>query len=117
MAVRPIAVGETLRRVVGKVAMTAPKTLEAISAMLPTQVGVGVEGACETTAMAVQSWVQAEKSRDDWAILQVDLSNAFNAIDRGAVLGQVAKRAPHLTKWAQFCYANPSTFSRVPATR
>ena len=46
MAVRPIAVGETLRRIVGKVAMAAPRTLEAMEALVSTQLGVGVDGAC-----------------------------------------------------------------------
>ena len=108
MAVRPIAVGETLRRIVGKVAMAAPRTLESMEALVPTQLGVGVDGACETTAMAVQSWVQSEKGRNDWGILQVDLTNAFNCIDRGEVLRQVAARAPHLSAWARLCYAQPS---------
>ena len=88
--------------------MASPSTLEAMSALVPMQLGVGVEGACETTAMAIQSWVNAEGGRSDWGILQVDLTNAFNCIDRGEVLRQVASRAPQLTQWAQFCYANPS---------
>ena len=52
--------------------------------------------------------MDAHKSEKDWAVLQVDLANAFNSIDRQAVLHQVGLRAPHLSHWAGFCYSRHS---------
>lgn len=108
MAVRPIAVGECLRRLVGKIAMRSTNVKEGIDAMVPRQLGVAVEGACETTAMALQHWVHAHKSETDWGVLQVDLANAFNSVDRAVLLEQVAARVPTLSSWAQYCYKGHS---------
>jgi hypothetical protein len=108
MAVRPIAVGEFLRRMVSKFAMRSQPVREAVDGLIPSQVGVQVEGACETTAMCLQNWVIAHAEEPWWAILQIDLANAFNSIDREALLAEVQKRAPKLLAWANFCYANHS---------
>ena len=107
MAVRPIAVGETLRRLVGKTVMASPKVQDAVTNMLPTQLGVAVEGACETTTMALQHWINEHSQEQDWTVLQVDLTNAFNSIDRKKMLEEVAARAPKFSAWAQYCYKDP----------
>ena len=55
--VRPIAVGETLRRLAAKCVHEA--TLNAVSAyLLPTQVGVKVPNAAELVARKVKTWRQ-----------------------------------------------------------
>ena len=59
MAIRPIAVGETLRRSVGKVAMASEVLQDAVKNLVPSQVGVTVEGACKTVPMALQRLVEA----------------------------------------------------------
>ena len=73
--------------------------------LVPTQIGVSVPGACETTAMALQNWVSAHVNDATWAILQVDVRNAFNNIDREAMLKAVAEEIPELVEWVKFCYA------------
>ena len=107
-AVRPIAVGETLRRLVGKTIMASPAVQDAVTNMLPLQLGVAVEGACETTTIALQHWINEHRQEPDWAVLQVDLTNAFNSIDRKCMLAEVANRAPKLSAWAQYCYRDHS---------
>ena len=82
LAVRPTPVGETLQRLVGKTIMASPAVQDAVTNMLPLQQGVAVEGACETTTIVMQHWVNEHSIDQDWAILQVDLTNAFNLIDR-----------------------------------
>ena len=109
MAVRPIAVGECLRRVVGKVAMGSSHVKDAIAQLVPLQVGVAVPGACETTAIALQNFVRENASDASWAILQVDVRNAFNSIDRKKVMEAVASVAPQLLEWVTFCYHSHST--------
>ena len=104
VAIRPVAVGETLRRIVSKVAMHSPHTTEEIQSFLPFQCGVGVEGACETVAQGLQQFV-CNANGSDWLLLQLDLSNAFNSIDRRAMLEEVRQRVPSLFGWVQTCYA------------
>ena len=88
--------------------MSCPQVQEAVSDLLPTQLGVAVEGACETKAMAIQQWVGEYGSLAEYSILQVDLANAFNSLDRHHMLHQVALRAPQLSAWASFCYRSHS---------
>ena len=108
MAVRPIAVGESLRRLVGKTVMASPAVQDAVTNMLPLQLGVAVEGACETTTIAMQHWVNEHRADRYWAVLQVDLTNAFNSIDRRSMLAEVATRAPKLSALEQYCYRSHS---------
>ena len=104
MDIRPVAVGETLRRIVAKFAMSSILVKRAIEELRPLQCGVAVEGACETVAMALQGWVDANRSSSDWAVLQVDLRNAFNSMDRGAMLRATLQHVPELLPWVTSCY-------------
>ena len=71
--VRPIAVGETLRRLAAKYVHEA--TLAAVSSyLLPTQVGVKVSNAAELVARKVKAWPQ--EAQQDNVIVQVDLRSA-----------------------------------------
>ena len=105
MAVRPIAVGETLRRVVGKFVMGSQQVTAALAYLHPQQLGVKVEGACETIPMAIQNWILAHAKDPSWAALQVDVENAFNSIDRAAISEEVGSTAPELQNWVNLCYA------------
>ena len=104
MALRPIAVGETLRRLVSKIAMRSPHVLEAINHLMPTQLGVGVPGAAETIPMALQNWVTSHAGDRGWLAMQVDLTNALNTIESLAILTEITARDPALCDWASFCY-------------
>ena len=88
--------------------MAAPAVQDAVTNMLPLQLGVAVEGACETTTIAMQHWVNEHRTESNWSVLQVDLTNAFNSIDRRSMLVEVAARAPKLSAWAQYCYRSHS---------
>ena len=57
--VRPVAVGETLRRLVGKVLLATGVSKAQVAALAPTQVGIGVKSAAESVAMGLQSIVEA----------------------------------------------------------
>ena len=43
-------------------------------------------------------------SNGPWAVLQVDLRNAFNSISREEVLVAVSEHAPQLLPWVISCY-------------
>ena len=105
--VLPIAVGVTLRRLAAKCVHEA--SLGAVSSyLLPTQVGVKVPNAAEIIARKVKAWRQ--EAPHDEVIVQVDLRNAFNSVDRGVLLRQVKERVPALYPHAHACYSTPASF-------
>ena len=52
---RPIAAGETLRRLVGKSLMRNPDVSRQLHVLSPSQCGVGVSGACGLLSMGLSS--------------------------------------------------------------
>ena len=106
--VRPVAVGETLRRTIEKVLSSHQCTRTASESLQPRQVGQGKPGACELLGRSLQQCLESESLPADWGSLQVDLSNAFNSVDRTAVLAGVKKWAPHLLPWAILSLQQPA---------
>ena len=58
-------------------------------------------------AMGVQQCVDVlhATTQSQWAVLQVDLRNAFNCLSRRRMLGAVAQRCPEAMPWMGFCYS------------
>ena len=108
--VRPIAVGETLRRIVGKCLLRLEAVKEEVACLQPRQCGVGVQNAAEMVGMGLQRLVQAKhvESDTEYVVLQVDVSNAFNSISRDAVLRGCLAKVPTAYNWMRFCYNGPS---------
>ena len=101
---RPIAIGNILRRLTSKlVARAVNGRMEQLLA--PHQMGVGVRGGCEAAVHAVRAAVS--QNPDKW-LLQLDLENAFNCVDRSHVLSEIAKLLPDCLAWAVTCYGTPS---------
>ena len=82
--VRPIGVGETLRRIAGKtVCLLTRYDLEDVCKISQLCGGVraGIEGAIHAI-----SDLFLEREEDGWGVLLIDASNAFNTINRQAAL-------------------------------
>ena len=88
--VRPIAIGEVFRRVVGKVIMAVIER-DVAAVTVPRQLCVGVPSACE---VAVQALTGLYERDEDTAILLVDASNALNALNRAAAINNIPKVCP-----------------------
>ena len=101
--VRPIAVGETIRRIVASVLLRrhAP---EIKSYLAPHQVGVMARNGAESVIHAVRALTERHGQRDELALLKVDFTNAFNLIARPAFLQLVAHRFPGMRSWIDYCY-------------
>ena len=98
--IRPIAVGNLLRRLVGK--CCACKLQERAGAHLsPHQLGVGVQGGCEAIVHTVREALERDPSL--W-LLQVDLVNAFNLANRDDAMEEVARLFPEILAWVTTCY-------------
>ena len=103
--VRPIAIGEALRRLAAK-CLIARCQDEVVGRLLPLQMGVGVENAAEIISHAVQAW--AESARFDESLILVDFANAYNSLDRQKMLEAISAEAPAFTAYANFCYGAPT---------
>ena len=109
LKVRPIAVGETLCRLVGKVLARHSSTKEQCDAMFsPSQVGVGCRDGATAVALAVRILAGEFGADDNKALLKVDFENAFNLISRQAFLEEVARELPGLSRWVHWCYGQPT---------
>ena len=102
--VRPVAVGETLRRLVGKVLLSTGPARAQVASLTPLQVGVGVRSAAEAVAMGTQALVDHLGSSSNWCILKVDMTNAFNTVDRTALLRSCLHYTPALYNFLRFAY-------------
>ena len=101
---RPIAVGNILRRLTSKLFSRAvSERMENLLA--PHQLGVGIRGGVEAAVHTVR---EAVASNPDKWLLQVDLENAFNCVDRSFVLAEVARHLPDCLAWAVTCYGSAS---------
>lgn len=102
--IRPIAIGETLRRLAAK-ALVLQFQESACNQLLPIQLGVSIPQATEIIAHAVQAWYQHPKP--DEALLLIDFENAYNSLDRQAMVNAVCADAPEFARYAAFCYGSP----------
>ena len=104
---RPIAIGETIRRLVSKCCCEA--TVEDTKIIFgPLQVGVATQGGAEASIHAVRK-LAADFGDDPGKImLKVDFSNAFNMVDRTEMLAQVYEKLPSLYRWVEYCYSQPA---------
>ena len=104
---RPIAVGDTFRRLAAKVLCAAYQE-QARQYLWPLQIGVAQPLGTEVGLQVARQWCLRHKSSANMVFLKLDFSNAFNTIDRTFVLKEVRNRMPGLAAWADFCYARPS---------
>ena len=102
---RPIAIGETVRRLVSKCCCEAT-TEDAKVVFGPLQVGVATQGGAEASVHAVRRLAQEFGDDPGRIMLKVDFSNAFNMVDRTEMLAQ--DKLPSLYMWVEYCYSHPA---------
>jgi len=88
--VRPIAVGEVFRRIIGRAVMKVIES-DVMKATAPLQLCIGIPSACE---VAVESLTSLFRDPGTEAVLLVDASNAFNAINRALALHNIPRVCP-----------------------
>ena len=104
--IRPVAVGDTMRRVVGKFLLRTGIVREQVATLRPRQCGVGVPFAAEHVGMGMCGLVHGVDVREaPWVALQVDMRNAFNCVDRTAMLTVALTKTPAAYSWLAWCYA------------
>ena len=104
---RPIAMGELFYRLAALI-MTRKVALTAASLLSPHQYGVGVSSGAECVVHSLQHALTDNSRR--LSLLQVDISNAFNACDRGRILRELysTPQLSPLYRMVDFAYSTPS---------
>ena len=102
--IRPIGIGEVLRRIIGKAVISEvkPDLMESAGSL---QLCAGQKSGCEAAAHAMRE-IYEEESTD--AVLMIDASNAFNCLNRQAMLHNIRYLCPLLATYIRNCYKVPS---------
>ena len=119
-ALRPIADGETLRRLTSKIALEL--TGSRIQNVLePIQVGVRTSHGTEGIVHAARQWMNRHSDNPNKVMVLTDIENAFNSVDRSAVLQAVRESFSEIAPWTDLCYSSPSSLvigdSTIDSTR
>ena len=105
--IRPIAIGEVLRRLVSKCFCNTYEK-EAHDYLWPKQIGVAAPLGAEVGSQTVRQWCERNKASANKLLFIADFENAFNSIDRSKFLREVRHHLPGLARWAEWCYGKPS---------
>ena len=103
-AVRPIGVGELLRRIMGKCVTKVIKP-DVIDASGSIQVCTGHKSGSEATIHAMREIFEHDNSD---AVLLVDASNAFSALNRAAAQHNIRVLCPSIATYTINTYREPS---------
>ena len=104
--VRPIAIGNTLRRLTAKAAAYSVKNILKAK-LFPFQLGVSVSGGAEAIVHSARSYCKSKmESSDPIAFLKIDFENAFNTIRRDTFLDTIRTEFPCLYPFLYQCYSD-----------
>ena len=90
--VRPIGIGEVVRRVIGKAIFCVIKS-DIMDVTGCSQLCAGVSSACEAVAHTIQSVFESDGAE---GFLLIDATNAFNALNRNLALRNILHLCPSL---------------------
>ena len=103
--VRPIAVEETLRRLIGKCIYAVLK--DRISSFFqPSQFGVACKAGPGKIVHSLRRCIEDNWLSGNFVVFKEDMSNAFNVVSRQAVLDECAAFFPELLPWVSWCYGS-----------
>ena len=86
-AVRPIAIGESLRRITAR-AICLQERSSFSEYFSPIQHGVATAGGAELLTHHIQLHMD---QNPEWSVLKTDVSNAFNSISRKCLMEEISK--------------------------
>jgi len=102
--VRPIGVGEVIRRIIGKCVMRVIKQ-DVIEASGSLQLCTGQKSGSDAAIHAMQNIFETP---DTDALLLIDASNAFNFLNRAASLHNIRVLCPVMSTYAISTYREPA---------
>ena len=102
--IRPINCGNLIRRLATKCAVRKVIS-KAADILSPHQLGCGVQSGCEAIIHAANLIIQEDPSL---LIMQADLTNAFQNIERDVMLQEVKEQIPEILNICSTCYETES---------
>ena len=106
--IRPIGIGETWRRLFAKASLLASGS-EAKEKCGIDQLCAGLEAGIEGGIHAIKELWKQHEQEEEWGFLLVDAPNAFNELNRTAMLWTVQHEWPSGTRFAFNCYRHWAT--------
>jgi hypothetical protein len=115
--IRPIAIGELFVRIASRHALSCIDNNALQHLFLPHQFGVGVANGCETVVHTIQHALANTSERH--FCMSVDFKNAFNCLNRTAMLTALFKHAALRPLWrfCHWCYSTPTNLAVHHAKR
>lgn len=104
--IRPIAIGNTFRRLSSKLACRTIRH-RINSHFFPKQLGFGIQKGCESIIHALRTFIRMNRSLQK-VILKIDMKNAFNCVERDVMLSAVKEQVPELFAMFWQAYRYPS---------
>ena len=112
--IRPIAIGQALRRLVTKALL--PKALaDTRSFLAPHQLANGIPSAMDAIVHDARMLTRRHGNDPDYVMVPIDARNAFNACSRQAILDSLANRAPSLARSTNAVYAKTTPLLVIPS--
>ena len=101
---RPIGVGEILRRIAGKAVVSIIRE-DILLSVGSLQVCAGHEAGCEAAVHAMRNMFDEQETE---AVLLIDAANAFNSVNRNVFLHNINVICPAIAIYVNNCYSLPS---------
>jgi hypothetical protein len=105
-SLRPVAAGDVLRRMAGRLLSRAVSPEARRYFLEQTQVGVAVEGGADAAIAACRD--TARTLPEGHVIVKIDQRNAFNSALRAPMLDEIAAKFPALYPYARMAYGAAS---------
>ena len=102
--VRPIGIGEVLRRIICKSVMSVLKA-EVVETSGNLQLCAGQKSGCE---IAVHAAVDLFNDSENHGLLQIDANNAFNSVNRKVVMHNMKILCPEFSTYINNFYMRPA---------
>ena len=99
LGLRPVGVGEVLRRIAGKIVMSIMRE-DVVNASSKAQM-CGRKAGSEAAIHAMKELFEREQSE---AVLLVDAANAFNSVNRQVLLHNISISCPSIATFVKNCY-------------
>lgn len=104
--IRPIAVGNTIRRLSAKIICNRVRN-EVSNYLKPKQMGFGIPGGAEAIVHSARDFLLSP-SEEESILVKLDYSNAFNSVLRAKMIATVREKYPHMLPYIHQCYATKS---------
>lgn len=105
---RPIAVGDTFRRLASRLCCASLKPSLPAFFIPRNQLGVGIPGGLEAAIHSTRLSITQLAHRTDMCLLKVDFTNAFNECSRLTSLEEVSIHFPDVAAWSHWSYCVPA---------